>query len=57
MLIPQYDSLKQLSVSHEFYHSDDYSFLNGLFFSFHDFNFISSIQSCGSVDYVCLFGS
>jgi hypothetical protein len=28
-------SVKQLSVSHECYHSDDYTFLNSLCFSFH----------------------
>jgi len=35
MAIPQYDFLKQLSVSHESYHSDDYTFLNSLCFYFH----------------------
>jgi hypothetical protein len=27
--------VKELSVSHEYYHSDDYTFLNSLYFSFH----------------------
>jgi hypothetical protein len=32
MAIPQYDILKQLSVSHESYHSDYYIFLKSWFF-------------------------
>ena len=51
MVIPQYDYLKQLSVSHESYHSDDYLpetayvFPSVCWTHQHDFNFILSILS------------
>ena len=47
MALPQFDSLKQLSASHECYHSDGY-------FPEQDFNFKFFTKSCGNVDWVCL---
>jgi hypothetical protein len=60
MALPEFDSLKQLSVSHECYHSDDY-FPEQFIFFLPSFGYtvvtsilIFSIKSFGSVDWVCL---